>query len=111
MTITALPEDAPEIFKRLVAAFKPSSYDAKKKDIATNPDTIIGVRIRPLSSEEVEVNDAYAVLPRSRAESVVDLHELKMSARGLRLDVSHLMPEIHAVKLTCVLAVVCISIG
>ncbi|TLD32255.1 diatom spindle kinesin 1 [Venturia nashicola] len=88
MTISALPENAPDIFKELVAKFKPTPYDAKKKDIVTNPDTVIGVRIKPLSSEEVKANDAYAVLPRLGAGNVVDLHELKMTARGQILDSS-----------------------
>lgn len=88
MTISALPENAPDIFKKSVATFRPTPYDAKKKDIATNPDTIIGVRIRPLSSDEIEANDAYAVLARQTTENVVDLHELKMVVRGPKLDVS-----------------------
>lgn len=96
MTYTQLPENAPDLFKQFVAAFKPTPYNAAKKDITTNPDTIIGVRIRPLFPVEVEANDAYAVLPCPRsengqkawAENVVDLHELKMSVRGPKLDVS-----------------------
>jgi hypothetical protein len=89
MTYSQLPENSADIFRKLVATFKPTPYDAKKKDIATNPDTIIGVRIRPLSSEEIKSNDACAVLPRPKAENVVDLHELKMGVRtGPKLDVS-----------------------
>ncbi|QDS72366.1 hypothetical protein FKW77_008245 [Venturia effusa] len=96
MTLTQLPENAPEIFKKKVAAFRPAPYDAKKKDIVTNPDTIIGVRIRPLLPAEIESDDTYAVFPRPGSESgqrtwlenVVDLHELKMGARGPKLDSS-----------------------
>lgn len=100
MTYSQLPENASEIFKKFVAIFKPTPYDAKKKGIATNPDTIIGVRIRPLSSEEIEADDAYAVLSRPKAENVVDLHELKMSARGPKLDVS-LLKSRNVQSLTC----------
>jgi hypothetical protein len=88
MTFTQLPENSADIFRKLVATFKPTPYDAKKKDISTNPDTIIGVRIRPLSSEEIESNDACALLPRPKPENVIDLHELKMGVRtGPKLDV------------------------
>jgi hypothetical protein len=88
MTYTQLPENSADVFRNLVAKFRPTPYDAKKKDISTNPDTIIGVRIRPLSPEEIESNDACAVLPRPRTDNVVDLHELKMGVRsGPKLDV------------------------
>lgn len=88
MAYTRLPENSADIFRKLVASFKPTPYDAKKKDIITNPATLIGVRIRPLSLEEVECNDASAALPRPKSENVVDLHELKMGVRtGPKLDV------------------------
>jgi hypothetical protein len=89
MTYTQLPENSADVFRNLVIKFKPTPYDAKRKDISTNPDTIIGIRIRPLSSEEIKSNDACAVLPRPKTENVVDLHELKMGVRsGPKLDVS-----------------------
>lgn len=88
MTYTQLPENSADVFRNLVAKFKPTPYDAKKKGISTNPDTIIGVRIRPLSPEEIESNDTCAVLPRPRTDNVIDLHELKMGVRsGPKLDV------------------------
>ncbi|KAK3305967.1 P-loop containing nucleoside triphosphate hydrolase protein [Chaetomium strumarium] len=77
--------DNAELYKRLVAAFKPSASDTKSKDgssVVASSEIVVSARVRPMLEDEVTQGFPPSVYLRG-SSNTVDVHELRRPVRGL----------------------------
>jgi kinesin family protein 2/24 len=68
------------LFQKLVKGFRPTAEPPTEG--VSNPDLVVGTRIRPLLKEDVDAGFPVAVFPRSIEAGLVDIHDLYNHPRG-----------------------------
>jgi kinesin family protein 2/24 len=77
--------DNAERYKRLVAAFKPSTSDPNSKggsSVVASSEIVVSARVRPMLEDEVTQGFPPCVYLRG-SSNTVDVHELRRPVRGL----------------------------
>jgi kinesin family protein 2/24 len=71
-------------YQALLKALKPVPPSPTDRTMAgtSNPNMVVGARIRPLLEEEVTTGFPCAIFPRSAEAGVVDIHDLYNHPRG-----------------------------
>ena len=84
------PTDVTQLYLKLVEAFKPPKPEADKVIEDKEKSIIITARIRPILEDESSQSIVASAFPRENT-AVVDVHELRKTARGkAALNVGHL---------------------
>lgn len=75
--------DHAERYKRLVAAFKPSTTNTKGSgSTVASPEIVVSARVRPMLEDEISRGFPEGIHLRRNTETI-DIHALKQPVRGL----------------------------